>query len=370
MSSVGSLNRLRIAMLAPLWFGVGPGSGGGREVFLHTFTEELVRRGHRVTLFASGDSVTNAELRPICERNLVELMTRHEAFESDHYANAGMAEAIKESESFDIIHSHLGCAWVPWGMLCRTPFLHSTHSPSTKDDDWVLARYPDAPVTAVSHNQVKAIRESRRRSIRVIPNSCDFDSYRASFEPGRYLVFLGRMAEQKSPLDAIRTAKAVGLPIVLAGAPLTKKEESYFDTVVRPHLDGERVKYIGPVSHQQKNELLKNASALLFPIQEDEAFGLVMIEAMACGTPVIACDLGAVREVVDWGVTGFYAESAGGLAQLVESALALDRRTVREHARQRFNHEVMVDRYLQVYEQILDRAGVPPGEGALREALA
>jgi glycosyltransferase involved in cell wall biosynthesis len=217
-----------------------------------------------------------------------------------------------------------------------------------------LARYPDAPVTAVSLEQVKAIREDRRRTIRIIQNGCDFTSYRASFKPGKYLVFLGRMAEQKSPLHAIRIAKAVGLPVVLAGAPLDKKEERYFDAMVRPHIDGTSVKYVGPVGHRQKNELLRNAAALLFPIQEPEAFGIVMIEAMACGTPVVACSLGAVTEVVDSGVTGFYASSADELAQLVAPALALDRKAVRERARQRFNHLRMVDRYLNVYEQLLD----------------
>ena len=152
------------------------------------------------------------------------------------------------------------------------------------------------------------------REFPIVYNGCDFDAYEPSFEPGKYLAFLGRMSPEKNPLDAIRIAQAAGMPIVLAGQPQNRRKSRYFAEKIQPLIDGERVRWIGPVNHAQKNELLRNAAALLFPIQWDEPFGLVMIEAMACGTPVVAHRRGSVEEVVDNGVTGFHSSVIDGLS--------------------------------------------------------
>lgn len=161
------------------------------------------------------------------------------------------------------------------------------------------------------------------------------------------------MGPQKSPLDAIRIAAASSMPIMLAGKPQNADEEKYFTTEIKPLINGTSVIFVGPVNHQEKNELLKNAAALLFPIQGEEAFGIIMIEAMACGTPVVAIDRASVSEVIDYGKTGFYAESIDELASLVPQALRLDRNNVREQAMRRFSHKRMVDDYTELYKSLI-----------------
>jgi glycosyltransferase involved in cell wall biosynthesis len=186
----------------------------------------------------------------------------------------------------------------------------------------------------------------------VVYNGCDFAAFEPRFEPGRYLTFLGRMSPEKNPLGAIQIAQACDVPIVLAGVPQNPKEAEYFEANIRPLLDGERVRWIGSVNHPQKVMLLRNAAALLFPIQWDEPFGLVMIEAMACGTPIVAHRRGSVEEVVDQGVTGFHSASMDALSDLVSQALALDRREVRRHAETRFGFRAMVDAYEALYSEV------------------
>ena len=189
----------------------------------------------------------------------------------------------------------------------------------------------------------------------MIYNGCDFESYDFSASPGKYLAFLGRISKEKSPLDAIEIAKRAGLPIVVAGQPLDQEEQAYFKEKIEPLIDGENVIYIGQADHQQKVALLKDAGAFLFPIQWDEPFGVVMIEAMACGTPVIAFQRGSVKEVVDFGKTGFYADCIPSLSSFVPGALSLDRRAVREHAKQRFGHVRMTNEYLETYQTLVQR---------------
>jgi glycosyltransferase involved in cell wall biosynthesis len=229
------------------------------------------------------------------------------------------------------------------------------HNPITPDGIWLLNRYANAAVTAVGRQQIAEIPENRRDNIRVIYNGCDFESYEFSASPGKYLAFLGRISKEKSPLDAIEIAQEAGLPIVIAGQPLDQEERSYFKEKIEPLMDGENVIYIGQADHRQKVALLKHAGALLFPIQWDEPFGVVMIEAMACGTPVIAFERGSVKEVIDFGKTGFYADSMHALIPFVQRALSLDRGIVRDHARQRFGHVNMVTGYLKAYESVLSK---------------
>jgi glycosyltransferase involved in cell wall biosynthesis len=285
---------------------------------------------------------------------MIEAMERGLASEYEYYETCNIAEALKNSSSFDIIHSHVGCYAVPLGALSSVPVLHTLHNPVTPDAIWLLERYPTAAVTAVSRRQIAGMPEWRRDGIRVINNGCDFDSYEFSPSPGKYLAFLGRMGPGKSPLDAIRIASKAGMPIVLAGQPLDVEERAYFSEKIEPLIDGSKVVYVGQVDHRQKCVLLKGAAALLFPIQAEEAFGLVMIEAMACGTPSIAFQRSSVEEIVDFGKTGFYSESMQALPSFVSLAAALDRQTVREHAKVRFGHERMVDEYLQAYEALLN----------------
>jgi len=341
--------KLRIAQVAPLWTSIPPATYGGIELVVHLLCEELVRGGHEVTLFASGDSKTSARLRSVCERNLLDLMTTCEASTYEYYANALVTEALRAAKEFDVIHFHVGPQWIPMGALSPAPVLFSLHTFLSEDDRWVTKRYPNVPLAAISRFQVAG----SDRDIPVVYNGCDFNAFELSTEPGKYLAFLGRMSHDKNPLDAIRIAKAAGMPLLLAGRPQDAEETEYFETLIKPLVDGENIRYLGAVDHAQKNELLRNAAALLFPVQWEEPFGLVMIEAMACGTPVVARDLGAVTEVVDPGVTGFRHTSMDELAALVPRALALDRATVRSHAASRFGFQRMVGDYLNLYRKLV-----------------
>ena len=344
---------LRIAQVAPLWTSCPPATYGGTELMVHLLTDELTRRGHEVTLFATGDSQTRANLRAVYDSSVADAMVRGYAYAYEHYANAGLVDALREAETFDLIHCHLGCPQIPIGILGRSPVLHTLHAPLSPDDLWILKRYPEVPIAGISGNQVEVLLASRRSNLRVIHHGIDVGAYDCSVKPGKYLAFLGRMGPQKSPLHAIQIAKKVGIPIILAGKPQNSQEERYFAERIQPLIDGAYVKYIGQVNHAQKNELLKHASALLFPIQGDEAFGLVMIEAMACGTPVVASNRSSVSELLDVGQTGFYADSIDEMASCVARACLLDRTEIREQAERRFSHLRMTDDYLDWYASML-----------------
>jgi len=352
--------KLRIAQVAPLWTSVPPEKYGGAELMVSWLTEELVKRGHEVTLFASADSRTTAKLRTVCECNIVEAMTRGEAYVYEPYAVSAFVESLKDAASFDVIHSHLGSAYIPIAEVSKTPVLHTVHAAlDLVDELWILKRYPNAPIAAISRSQVALALQQGRENIHVIHHGCDFDRFEPSFAPGKYLAFISRMGPQKNPLGAIQVARYAGLPIVLVGKPQNAAEKVYFDEQIKPLIDGRNVIYRGEVNEAEKYDFLRNASALLFPIQWEEHFGLVMIEAMACGTPVVACRRGSVPEVVDSGVSGYYADAIEDLPGLVPQALTLDRRALWEHARARFNQTRMVDEYVETYEWLVDRRPFP-----------
>jgi glycosyltransferase involved in cell wall biosynthesis len=349
------LMSLRIAQIAPLWTRLPPATYGGIELMVHLLTEELVRRGHEVTLFAAGDSVTSARLEPVVQRNLIDVMAEDGAHDYLPYAQAAVGRALEQSRKFDLLHFHLGCAFVPLSYLSAAPVLHSVQTVVTIDDSWTIQRYPDVTVVFQSQHQSSVIPPEGRANLRIISNACNFDAYELSPRAGRYLAFLGRISAHKNPIGAIDIARHLDMPIVLGGAPITQEERRYFAEHVQPRIDGKQVRYLGPVDHARKNELLRNAAALLFPIQWPEPFGIVMVEAMACGTPVVACRRGAVPEVVDPGRTGYYGDSVEALAPLVPKALELDRRDVRAWAMRRFDHRRMADAYLGLYRTLIAR---------------
>jgi glycosyltransferase involved in cell wall biosynthesis len=331
---------------------VPPLTYGGTERIVSCLTEELVARGHEVTLYAAAGSRTSARLRITREETLYNTWEK-ECWRKELAHASCIGEALRDSAEFDLIHFHMGAFSVPFSAAASVPTIHTLPSPVYPDDAWNLLRFPEARVTARSHKQVSELPEWRRSGIDVIYNGCDFDRFPEPTGPGRYLAFLGRMGEVKNPLEAIEAAQMAGMPIVLAGAPVEESDREYFDAWIRPLIDGKNVTWIGPVNDAQKNELLRGAAALLFPIQWDEAFGIVMIEAMACGVPVLAYENGSVAEVVDSGITGFFANSLEELAESVRPALALDRALVRQHARSRFSHRIMTDAYLRVYESAI-----------------
>jgi glycosyltransferase involved in cell wall biosynthesis len=345
---------LRIAQVAPLWTRIPPMTYGGIELLMQLLIDDLADRGHDVTLFASADCGTKAKLHPVCDANLTELITRGEAYMFEYYASSMMAEVLRRAGDFDIIHYHLSSAWLPLAATVATPGLFTMHTSPHFDDEFVMRRWPQVAVCGISQCQMHAASMKLGREFPIVYNGCDFDAYEPRYEPGEYLAFLGRLSPTKNPLDAIRIAKAVKMPIVLAGQPQNASEQAYFREHIEPLIDGDRVRWLGPVNHQQKSEFLSRAAALLFPIQWEEPFGLVMIEAMACGTPVIAHRRGSVEEVVEQGITGYHSQAIDGMVELVEPALALDRRAVRERAVSRFGYRQMVDEYLTLYYSIMN----------------
>lgn len=340
---------LRIAQIAPLWNPVPPSWYGGIERMVHFLSEGLIKRGHEVHLFASGDSRTSATLHSVCEKNLAALMTEGKAFLHENYAIENISSAIRFSGSFDVIHSHMGSIGLPWDAFSSCKCIHTFRTSITHDDIWMLRKHPDAHITLLSGSQLAAVPDDLRRRIHVIHNGIIFEDYEVGNSPGTYLAFLGRMSPNKNPVGAIKLARELKMRLVLAGQPCNPVEEVYFNEQVKPLIDGEQVKFIGYVDHQEKQALLRNAAAFIFPIVWDEAFGSVMIEAMACGTPVLALKRGSVEEVVDQGITGYHADSIEELAGFVPQALKLNRKTVRDHAITRFSHEQMIEQYLQLY---------------------
>jgi len=342
--------KLRIGQVPPLWTPIPPKTYGGIELMVHLLTEELVRQGHDVTLFGTGDSRTSAKLEPVCERNMLDTMAATEACVYEAYANAAVARVLARAADYDVLHFHIGMHWLPFATLAQTRSLFTIHTFASYDDRWLARNFPGVALSGISRYQAAQLAEGRE--IPVVYNGCDFGAFEPRYEAGEYLAFLGRMSHDKNPLGAIRIARAAGMPIVLAGQAQEAKEEAYFEREIRPLIDGESVRCIGAVDHEQKNELLRHAAALVFPIQWPEPFGLVMIEAMACGTPVLARGLGSVPEVVETGVTGYHAGEVEEMRELLPAALALDRRRVREHAEGRFSSARMVEGYVELYREL------------------
>jgi glycosyltransferase involved in cell wall biosynthesis len=337
--------RLRIAQVAPIAGPVVPDGTSSIEHIVSLLTEELVRRGHEVTLFATGDSRTSAELRSVYPRGYREDYRLWDGWE--YHETLHLAAAFEAAGEFDAIHSHVYRFAPPLARLVDTPALHTDHVPQTKTLRETYARYPGTRLVALSRYH----REKfwGLEDVSIVYNGIDTDAFPFSPRAGDYLLFLGHLIDRKGPVEAIEAARAAGMPLVLAGKA---GNGDYFEEKVKPLIDGKRVRYVGPVGVEERNELLSGAAALLFTSLRAEPFGLVMAEAMACGTPVVALERCAVPEIVDRGATGYYAEDPGDLAALVPEAVALDRAHCREQATKRFDHRRMADEYEALYRRL------------------
>lgn len=341
---------MRIAQLAPLAESVPPRLYGGTERVIAWLVDELVKLGHDVTLFASGDSRTKAKLYPVWPRAL-----RLGRMGVDPNAACAMlVEAIAEhAAGFDLIHSHVD--WLPLPVLSRTdvPYLTTMHGrldlPGLPD---VIGAFPKAPFVSISDNQRRPLLEANW--IATIQHGLPKDLFRPSYEPGSYLAFLGRLTVDKGPEDAMRIARAAGMPLRIA-AKIPRAETAYFKKKLEPNIDGEKIELVGEVDEARKQPFLAGAAALLFPIDWPEPFGLVMIEAMACGTPVIAYRSGSVPEVVEDGVTGFVVENAAKAIEAVNDLGRLDRRAVRARFEERFVASRMAREYESRYRELIAR---------------
>jgi glycosyltransferase involved in cell wall biosynthesis len=333
---------LRIAQIAPVAAPVSIDTGQSIEQIVYLLTEELVRRGHHVGLFATGDSTTSAELHSVYARGYHD---DPDLWDWQLHETMNAAAAFERADEFDLIHCHCYQFALPFTRLVQTPVLHSDHVPGGPDLAAAYRRYPEAHLVAPSLSHA---RQMAGLEPEVIHHGIDVEAFPFAPASGDYLLFLGRMEWDKGPVTAIEAARTVGMPLVLAGPP-----SDYFAREVAPLVDGDSVTFVGAVDRERRNELLAGAAALVFPIQWPEPFGLVMIEAMACGTPVAATAEGAVPEVVDSGLTGFLASDRGALDEAIRSCLTLDRQRIRHLARERFDYRRMADDYERLYERIL-----------------
>ena len=342
---------LRIAMVAPVAQAVPPMKSGSVETVTALLTDGLVTRGHEVTLFATAHSRTTATLHATQPRGYHEDPTLW-PWELCELFN--LAAAVERAESFDLIHYQAEYTPIAlaFSRLTNTPLLQTLHHAPSATEVQLWSKYPETPFVAISSAQ--AARMVGLRVAATIHHAIDTDQLRFKATAEDYLLFLGRFTEGKGVLQAIEIASRTGQRLVLAGA-----ENDYYRDVVSPHIDGENVVYAGEVGGAEKGALLGGARALLYPIQEAEPFGLVLIEAMACGTPVAALDCGAVSELVDNGVTGYLSTSLDALVASLPRVEALDRPSVRARAVKRFGPDQAVDAHVELYERLITQSMAP-----------
>jgi glycosyltransferase involved in cell wall biosynthesis len=340
---------MRIAQIAPLYEAVPPKLYGGTERIVAHLTDALVDLGHDVTLFASGDSRTRATLVPMRERAI---RLDPDGLHSDMASHLSMLHEVRDrSDAFDILHFHVDLLHFPLFADIASRTLTTVHGRlDLKDLSAAYRRWPRFPMVSISDHQRRPLRFANWAG--TVQHGMPPSLYHFSARPqGGYLAFLGRISPEKRPDRAIAIAKAAGLPLRIA-AKVDAADRAYFREIA-PLLDDPSIEFIGEIDDEQKSDFLGNATALLFPIDWPEPFGLVMIEAMACGTPVIAWRCGSVPEIIDDGVTGRVVESEAEAIAAVTEVAGYDRTRIRETFERRFSAQAMARNYLALYERLL-----------------
>jgi len=341
---------MRIAQIAPLWERVPPPAYGGTEAVVSTLTDELVRRGHDVTLFATGDSQTLAMLEPGCETALRSLGVLPPEYAV--YEQMQLSKVFRRAGEFDLIHSHMDFAALPYASFTKTPVIHTIHGILTPLVEQIYSQHRQQNFVSISNSQRRE--DLKLNYVATVYNAIateQFKFYRKPDEPP-YLAFLGRMSEEKGPHLAIAIAKRTGLPLKMAGKVDFENRE-FFDREVAPHIDGKQIEFLGEADTRLKNELMGRAIATLFPITKPEPFGRVMLESIAGGTPAIALSSGSAPEAIADGKTGFLCENLEECVAAVSKVEKLDRPACREHVEANFSVRRMADGYEAAYQQVL-----------------
>jgi glycosyltransferase involved in cell wall biosynthesis len=359
---------MRIAQVAPLHISVPPKDYGGTERCVYNLTEALVKMGHDVTLFATGDSKTSAHLEPMCP----EAVFFDPAVDAPALHVAELAEVYGRADEFDVIHSHLDYLTLPFVQTTTTPTILTLHGRLDRSEfGSVFRTYKHANYVSISESQRSFLPDLNWAG--TVHHALDLCRFKFYPQPGDYLAFVGRMAPEKRPDRAIEIAKRAGIPLKIA-AKIDAKERPYFESVVKPLLDHPLIDYVGMLDEQEKSKLIGNALALLLPIEWPEPFGIVFIEALACGTPVLTCPHGAVPEILEDGVTGFICKTDDELVETLERIGEISREGCREYVRRKFDITHMAMKYVNVYSKVQQRR--PPftiqsddvvAEGAIAE---
>ena len=351
---------MRIAQVAPLYESVPPKTYGGTERVVSWLTEELVRLGHEVTLFASGDSMTTARLVPCCPESL-RLSTDCIDHMAHHFVQ--LEKVLQEKDEFDLIHFHTDYLHFP--ISSRKDYVSVTTLHGRLDIPDLVPLYEiyaHMPVISISHAQRDPLPHLNWQGTAY--HGFPPETYKPYAKPGKYLAFLGRTSPEKGLDKAIDIAKKLGVPLKVA-AKIDKADQDYFDSCIKPALDAKDIEFLGEIGYPDKNKFLGEAMALLFPICWPEPFGIVMIEAMACGTPVIAYPFGSVPEVMREGISGFTVADLEGAVEAVKKIDQLDRKQIRKYFEQRFTAARMTQDYLRIYERVLRKAPLTVANGAL-----
>jgi glycosyltransferase involved in cell wall biosynthesis len=338
---------MRIAQVAPLIESVPPRLYGGSERVVSALTEELVRRGHDVFLFASGDSFTSGTLVSSRERSL---RLDGEGGDAVSATIVELSQVFDRAADFDVIHSHVDFLAFPFARYSLVPVMSTAHGRLDLPETQMIYNYfSDVGLVAISDDQRRSLPNANW--LGRVYNGVNFEMYELKREEGKYLSFLGRICPEKRVDRAIEVARALDMPLKIA-AKIDRVDQEYFDHAVRPFLNSSLVEFVGEVAEAQKSEFLGNSLAYLFPIDWPEPFGLTMVEAMACGTPVIAMKSGSVPEVVLHGTSGFVCPTFREFLDCVNEASSLNRARIREYAESRFSAQAMASGYEALYAKV------------------
>ncbi len=339
---------MKIAQVAPLWESVPPQRYGGTERIVSYLTEELVRQGHDVTLFASGDSVTAARLKAACPQAL---RLNNGIFNRDAPQILLQEWAFRAmAKEFDIVHSHLDFLGFSTARRCGTPVVTTLHGRLDLPELVpVFREFSEMPLISISESQRRPLPFSNW--VGTVHHGLP-DLYRPHYEPGQYLAYLGRISPEKRPDHAITLAKRVGIPLKMA-AKVDPADEAYFRAEIEPMMRHPLIEFVGEITDEEKDEFIGNAIALVCPYDWPEPFGIVLIEALACATPVLAYRRGSIPEIIESGVTGFISETLEEMTSSVTNLGTIDRRACRESFDFRFTAKRMVSDYLKIYGEVV-----------------
>lgn len=346
---------MKIAQVAPLWESVPPKAYGGTELVVYLLCQEFIKKGHEVTLFACGESKTDARLVPMTKLPMREAGVAFPVY----YELQTIAKVMEQCEKFDIVHNHMGYQILPFAKMFDTPILTTLHGAfCNKEEINFYRHYKNQPYVSISNSQRYGATDLNY--ISTVYNGIEVEKYTFQEQPNTdkpYLAFLGRISIEKGAHLAIQLAKEAGFNLILAGK-IGDADREYYEKEVKHLIDNKQIIFIGELGHDAKVELLKGAYATVHPVTWPEPFGLVMAESMACGTPVLALNKGSIPEVIKDKKTGFVENDIKSLIKRVKEIEGIDRKACRTHVEKNFSSKKMAEGYLSVYRELINNIPV------------